>query len=299
MLASSSGARPVRTTPHARGLTIIEVTAAIGILIIIVAVLLPTLGGTRRRSPQIKCSTQVRITIQAMQIWANSNRDQYPLPSALDVNNLTTSEAGVAKDHLANVLSILIYNASISPEICISPSEVSGNIETKADYQNSAPSAAVDPKNALWDPSFKTDFTGKARANNSYAALQLSTARLPRWGNTFSSTEAVFGNRGPRINSITRDAKGRAIVDADQKSLTHQIHGNRKTWEGNIGYNDGHVNLESTLDADESRLPGTGKPGLTDVFHADDPEDTSHTNTWLGIFTTGGDLPTQGTPIWD
>lgn len=299
MQGSLAGRCPTRTHAQRRGFTIVEligVLLAIGMIVFMFLVLTPS---RHRHQPQLKCSTHVRNVVQAMQIWAQSNRDQYPLPSTLDVNNATTIEPGRQKDHLANVLSILIFNALITPEVCISPSEVSTNMTYKTNYEPSNPSAAADPANALWDPSFKADFTGAAPANNSYAALQLSNSRLAMWSNAFNATEAVFGNRGPRINSIKRSAKGHAIVDADPASLTYQIHGHRTTWEGNIGYNDGHVKLESTYDPAEVLLPGTGKPRLTDVLHADDPEDPEHVNTYLGIFTTGGELHTGGMPIWD
>ena len=266
----------------------------VGILLLVlaIAIVFASLPQRRPYGRHMKCAAQIRTTIQAMQIWANSNRDKYPLPSELDANNQTIASPARDKDHIGNVLSILIFNASISPEITVTPSEVSGSISINTKYHNSSPTSAVNPANALWDPSFSADWTRPEKGNVSYASLELSDSRLPRWTLNFNADEPVFGNRGPAITSIKRAPKGNALIDFDPQSLTLQIHGGRNTWEGNIGYNDGHVNLESRMDPLTTALPGF-KPGKgpTDVLFADDAEDTTHTNAFLGVTIKGSPNP--------
>ncbi len=212
----------------------------------------------------MKDSTQVRGTVQALIVWASNNREQYPLPSQLDALNKTVSEEGAAKDTTANILSVLIQNGNISPEICISPAEANTTqIQRKDDYEYSTPSASVVPADALWDPSFRGTPDDPMRAvpgkpaalalgHQSYAHLIPTGDRLELWKDTYGESEAVFGNRGPTYaaNDVAiAPAGGRwKLLDGPlgTTSNTLLIHGGRSTWEGNIGYNDNHVNFETS-----------------------------------------------------
>jgi hypothetical protein len=183
----------------------------------------------------------------------------------------------------------MIFNGSISPEICISPAESNtGNVTRYDTYEYSNPTGAVSSTSALWDPKFSavpTQGTAGAagyaptflagvtnrqvNSNQSYAHCIPFGKRRAQWGDTYNSTEAVFGNRGPTFaNATTNDsatwqqgttgsgrwtlaaasASGQASGGADSPTLL--IHGGRSTWEGNIGYNDNHVNFETKANPD-------------------------------------------------
>jgi prepilin-type N-terminal cleavage/methylation domain-containing protein len=313
-----------------RAFTLIELLVVIAIIALLVGILLPALAKARQSARQIKCSTQVRNVVQAMQIWAQSNRDKYPTPSVVDISNQTidgTASNLGSKDNTGNVLSLLIFNAAITPEICVTPSEVSGNVAAMTNYQNSNPSTAAVPANALWDPKFRgapvsstgngepSNLAGRdpttTNSNNSYANLVFSAqGRTSKWSNNYSATDAVFGNRGPLFTGqSTSGTTGQAAPfppgvagwqllpnsDVGERSQTLQIHGGRNTWEGNIGYNDGHVSLENRADPAEVTfqssaaitLPGstTATRTIPDNLFVDETNENTdsskRSNAWL------------------
>lgn len=269
----------------------------------------------------IKDSTQLRGITQAMTVWANSNNGEYPLPSAIDIADLTVAEKGRAKDTTANIFSMLIWNGNISPEMCICPQESNtGAMQKNETYQYTAPPTAVDPANALWDPAFSADFTPGSISNFSYAHLQPSgirgsaatpsTGRLQKWRDTFDPSEAVLGNRSPELSAVSISGKPTAEssykpIIKNPASNTFLIHGGRSTWEGNVAFNDGHVEFITKLSpfrpsaakATPSYTSPAG-PRLDTIFF-DEPDDAAQTNTFLGVFTTAGEKPADFKAIWD
>ncbi|MDP1661066.1 MAG: hypothetical protein Q8L55_04045 [Phycisphaerales bacterium] len=298
-----------------RALTIIEVVVALLFLVLIIGICLPALtrtGGRGSGYRQIKDGTMIRNVIQAMTIFAQDNKDTYPLPSMVDVNNQTLSigtpgdsASQRGKDTSNHILSILIFNSSISPELLYSPAETNASIKIFSEYQNSNPQAAAVPANAVWDPALRCDFSTGA-GHTSYAMLMPSgdtaaaadapaRGRLKSWSNTFNATEAVFGNRGPLITG--KDAKGNPIYN--KKSNTMAIHGGRTTWEGNIGYNDNHVNFETRMDPTEITYKRAGGGTHPDIFFYDEPDDADGLNTCLGIWVKAGMLPAEFKGVHD
>jgi prepilin-type N-terminal cleavage/methylation domain-containing protein len=270
-----------------RAFTLIELLVVIAIIALLVGILLPALGKARASARQLKDSTQVRGIVQAMVIWAGNSNSQYPLPSTIDAGNTTTTEAGETKNTSSNIFSILIQNGNISPEICISPAEantatVGVYTGTGGGYEYTNPQGPATPANALWDPKFRavpttgaTGYTpsfagtsgvaGQTIGNQSYAHTIPFGKRRAQWSDTYNSTEAVFGNRGPTLLNTASDGIATpptgnrwALVTTQNgggtDSPTLLIHGGRNTWEGNIGYNDNHVSFETKVNPDQITL---------------------------------------------
>lgn len=293
------------------GFTMVELAAVVVVCVVLVAVIvgvvLPT-ANSRLTQRQPNDSMQVRGVHQGMVLWAQNNNDEYPLPSLYDKGNATIplaeGENPSVKDTTANIVSIMIYNGFFSPELCVSPAEVNGNIKVFERYQYSEPSgaAAADKKLALWDPGFNADFTDKTRPGNfSYGhMLPAAERREKTWKNTFQATEAVLGNRGPEISGLG-SPKGnvRPATLKIPTSNTLLIHGGRTTWEGNIAYNDNHVNFETRMDPESTPYLFDGKKTYLDHLFYDEPDDAAGVNNFLGIFTKGGPTKAEFVSIWD
>lgn len=261
-----------------KAFTLIELLVVIAIIALLIGILLPALGKARAAARQLKDSTQVRGIVQALVTFSGNNGDLYPLPSQLDKSNATVTATNASeKDLPRHMMSILVSQGFVPTEMMFSPAESNGQIQQKTDYAFSKPTyaAATDKSTALWDPSFHGTPKDKAvggepaisTSNLSYAMNPPFGKRRSKWSNTFSATEAVLGNRGPAYKAgtggpeafpwiLTDTATG--DVAAGKTSNTLLIHGGRQTWEGNIGYNDNHVNFETRPDPEGLTYTFTG-----------------------------------------
>ena len=253
------------------GFTLIELLVVIAIIALLVGILLPALARARAVARQVQDANNIRNTVQAMITFAQNNQESYPLPSRLDGADDTLAAGGggggVSKDNTGNVLSILVFNGAVSTQMAVSPAEANtAQVRPDLGYEFANPVAAAVPARALWDPGFAGTpldaesarrLDGGVRvAHQSYAQAVPVGRRLGVWSATFATTEAVFGNRGPGYAETVYPNHGRyalnpsgaGVPGVDSNSLL--IHGGRNTWEGNIGYNDGHVTFETKPNPD-------------------------------------------------
>ncbi len=210
------------------------------------------------------------------------------------------------KNRTGAALSFLIYQAFFPPELVITPAEAEGLIHKDPDFEVGNVKAAQDPTRALWDPAFvgtpsRRDFVPAAEdddgtppdieipgqgGNNSYAMVPIWGQRYAQYYSlTYSSNEPLIANRGPKYTNPTAPSGGTTVVyelltgqgtNALQgiASTTLLIHGGKRTWEGNVAFNDGHVTFESTPTPTNVRMPFTVSGGqetaITDNLFVDE-----------------------------
>jgi hypothetical protein len=119
------------------------------------------------------------------------------------------------------------------------------------------------------------------------------------WANTFDATKAVLGNRGPEIASMADGKSGRTFATVIPSSNTYLIHGGRTTWEGNIAYNDNHVNFETRIDPEATPYKDAAGKSWFDCLFFDEPDDPSLRNNFLGNFVKAGATGAEFKAIWD
>jgi hypothetical protein len=295
------------------GVTLVEVVALVALCGIgagVSSVMQPT---ARAAARQLKDGTQLRGIHQSMVVFAGNNGDKFPLPSLLDtaaqtvdVGQVADPSLGPLADSTRNIFSILVFQGFNPVEQFVSPAEASVDIEVYQDYQFDEPGgAAGDARQALWDPAFRATpedkGVGAGQADDdaggvSYAhSLPLGDRRQWMWGITYSTSEAVVGNRGPSYEFHGEGAQGDwSLVQNDEApglgydtslgtgSATLLIHGARDRWEGNVVMND-NTNYffddpaprSVTFEFRGLRRPGaTDGPSLPDHLFARENDDT-------------------------
>ena len=243
-----------------RGFTLIELLVVMAIIALLIGLLLPALAKARAEAKRLKDATQIKQIHLSWLVFSRQFDGTFPLPGLIDrkpVPGLGKVPGRGAEDALKNDHAAL-YSACImanyfSPELCVGPTEPSGKVFVKDDFNWDYYS----PINAqYWDLNFQAKLT--SQCNISYATMGIFGKRkTTEWRESMNSMYAVVGNRGVKDGSLE--------ANDYESSITLQIHGGRKQWVGNLCYNDNHVGVSSSFMPD-----GVNYSGLPDnIFKPD------------------------------
>jgi prepilin-type N-terminal cleavage/methylation domain-containing protein len=276
-----------------RGFTLIELLVVMAIIALLIGLLLPALAKARAQAKLIKDGSQIRGIHQSWLIFAREFEGVFPIPGNIarlpvDIGNGPEfvpgrgDERKTANTH-NNLYSACIMQNYFSPELCVGPTEPSGNVFVMDTY-NWDLYNPID--NIYWDDEFKADLT--VGSNISYAQMPIGGKRRSiQWRESLDERFAMVGNRGVKNGSIEEDDY--------LESITLEIHGGRKQWLGNTVFNDNHVAVHNTFTPEGLNYREDGVTKIDNLFNNDmgisiasyDGEDS-----WLAIVTAilGADL---------
>jgi len=219
-----------------RGFTLIELLVVMAIIALLIGLLLPALAKARAQAKLLKDSTQIRGIHQSWIVFSRESQGIFPTPGL--INRQMDQILGVEtpgrgnEDHkqnnTANLHSACVMNNYYTPELCVGPTEPSGHVSIKEDYNWERLNVVND---IYWDTDFKADLNNES--NISYSSMPIANERqLKQWRDSLDSNWAILGNRGVHDGFV--DEANYNV------SITLQIHG-KKQWLGNVCYNDNHV----------------------------------------------------------
>ncbi|MFA9478470.1 type II secretion system protein [Phycisphaerales bacterium AB-hyl4] len=231
-----------------KGFTLIELLVVISIIALLIGILLPALGAARATARRMQSNTQIRGIHQAMVMFAQSNRSNFP---GLDGDGNIAGDTGNGADtgafragalrgsHPARRYAVLLNGNFFTPEYIISPADTN-----KVEWQGNS-QVVTQPTNI----SAVTDVY-------SYAMLQIGNAdgvkrpgqRVREWSETLNTEAIVMGDR--------------AMAHSATSIYSVHTRAGSNDWRGGMASNDNSVAFET-----DHRQRARYGSGALDTWH--------------------------------
>jgi prepilin-type N-terminal cleavage/methylation domain-containing protein/prepilin-type processing-associated H-X9-DG protein len=225
--------------------TLLELLAVIFIIAIVVAILLPTIGRTRGDSAnRVKCGSNLRQIGQAIMLYANENKGQYPRvvyqPGAAPTwgTGVTAPNAFTAPDRPADndvtaALFLLIRTQDITPEVFVCAVQNRDLDPVKDDFGGAT---AMDRSNFTnWRKNLSYSF---ANPYPSEAAIKEGYKLNATTGAEFAIAADLNPGVGGGYDVTAPNEKSSTALMQKANSRNHQGQGQ------NVLYGDGHAEFQ-------------------------------------------------------